>query len=408
MKPVAWFKALKWQYRATAIFAVVSLASLALWWGTLPQVTTVPVQRRDFVQTVVASGHVESPHRVDIGSQITGTVLKVPVNEGDSVKANDVLVRLDDTELLAALRQADLAVVSAQARLRQLNEVQAPVAEQNRRQAKANLDNARSTLQRNRDLFRQGFIGSAALEDSRKGVELADAQLRSAEKQLESTQAEGSDYAIAQASVAEARATAEAAHARAKYAVIRAPLDGVLIGRNVEAGDVAQPGKVLMTLSPLGKTQIVVDIDEKNLRLIAIGQQALVSADAFAQQKFDAELVYINPGVNAQTGAVQVKLDVPHPPAYLRQDMTVSVDIAVARRPQTLVAPATLVHDRDSAAPWVMRVEGNRAVKVPVTLGLRGGNALELLQGVQEGDPLIPASAPVVAGSRVRLKSQTN
>ncbi len=408
MKPFAWFKSLKWQYRAAVISAVALPAGLALWWGTLPQVTTVAVMRRDFVQTVVASGHVESPHRVDIGSQITGTVIKVPVNEGDSVRANDVLVRLDDTELQAALRQADLAVMSAQARLRQLNEVQAPVAEQSRRQAKASLDNARSTLQRNRDLFQQGFIGSAALEDSRKAVELADAQLRSADKQLASTQTAGSDYAIAQAGVAEARATAEAARAKAKYAVIRAPLDGILIGRNVEAGDVAQPGKILMTLSPLGKTQVVVDIDEKNLRLIAIGQKAVVSADAFAQQKFDADLVYINPGVNAQTGAVQVKLDVLHPPGYLRQDMTVSVDIAVARKPQALVVPAAVVHDRDSATPWVMRVEGNRAVKVPVTLGLRGGNALEMLQGVQEGDALIPAGTPVATGGRVRLKSVTN
>jgi HlyD family secretion protein len=77
----------------------------------------------------VASGHIETPHRVDIGAQITGTVVRVPVAEGQSVKAGDLLVELTSTELRASERQAEMALTQAQARLRQLREVQAPVAE---------------------------------------------------------------------------------------------------------------------------------------------------------------------------------------------------------------------------------------------------------------------------------------
>ncbi|MFO1249565.1 MAG: efflux RND transporter periplasmic adaptor subunit, partial [Inhella sp.] len=273
-----------------------------------PTIVTEPVVRSDFVQTIVASGHVEAPHRVDVGAQITGTVAQVPVAEGQAVKAGDLLVVLEAAELNAAVRQADDAVVQARARLRQLREVQAPVAEQALRQAQTSLDNARAQLRRNQDLFQQGFIGEAALDDTRKAVELADAQLRSAQKQLETTRATGSDYALAEAALAAAEASAQAARARAGYARIAAAADGTLIARNVEAGDVVQPGKVLMALSPAGPTQLVVDIDEKNLHLLRIGQQALASADAYPQQRFAAQLVYINPGVNVQTGAVQVKL----------------------------------------------------------------------------------------------------
>ena len=100
-----------------------------------------------------------------------------------------------------------------------------------------------------------------------------------------------------------------------------------------------QPGKVLLTLSPRGRTQLVIEIDEKNLGLLATGQEALASADAYPQQRFPATLVYINSGVNALTGAVQVKLDVPSPPAVLKQDMTVSVDIE--GRPATAGAADT-------------------------------------------------------------------
>ncbi len=395
------FSKWRWQYLAVAL--VLCLAAYFLVQrGLGPQVAVEPVLQRDFVQSVVASGHVQSPHRVDIGAQITGTVARVPVREGQTVTAGTLLIELVPMELQAAVRQADIAVLQAQAKLRQLLEVQAPVADQALRQAQATQANANAAFKRNQDLFKQGFIGQAALDEAGKAAELADAQVRSAQKQLDTTAPSGSDYAMALTAVSQARAAADAAHARADYASIRAPLDGVLIARNVEVGDVVQAGKVLMTLSPHGKTQIVIAVDEKNLHLIALGQKALVSADAYAQQKFEAELVYINPGVNAQTGAVDVKLDVDRAPAVLRQDMTVSVDIEVARRPQALLLGSAAVRDAETAAPWVLRLRNGRVEKVAVRLGLRSGGQVELLEGLQAGDQIITGTTTLQVGARAR------
>lgn len=371
-------------------------------WWLGPQVGTESIVRRDFVQTVVASGHVESPHRVDVGAQITGKVLRIPVVEGQSVEAGDVLVELEAAELSAAARQADVAVLQAQARLRQLQEVQAPVAAQTLRQAQVSLANARAAQARSQELFDKGFIGQAALDDARKTGELADAQMRATQKQLEGTGITGSDHALAVADVAGARANAQAARARAAYAVIAASLAGTLIARNVEVGDVVQPGKVLMTLSPRGATQLVVQIDEKNLALLALGQGALVSADAYPTQRFAATVAYINPGVNATTGAVEVKLDVASPPAVLKQDMTVSVDIEVARRPNALILPLAAVHDADSAVPWVLRVEGRHALRRMVHLGLRSGGLAEVTDGLVEGDSVVTTPATLAPGARIR------
>jgi HlyD family secretion protein len=393
-----------WRYGVGAVAAAALAIFLWTWWQG-PQVAVEAVLRRDLLQTVVASGHVESPHRVDIGAQITATVVRVPVAEGQSVKAGALLIALGSKELQAAERQAIIGLAQAHAKLRQLQEVQAPVAEQALRQAHSSLDNARASYQRNQNLFQQGFIGQAALDDSRKSVELADAQTRAAQKQFDSTASAGSDYALAQGAVDEARATVAVAQARTQYTQIQAPQDGVLIARHVEVGDVVQAGKVLMTLSPVGKTQMVVAIDEKNLHLIALGQQALVSADAYPHIKFKATLVYINPGVNVQTGAVEVKLDVDQPPEVLRQDMTVSVDIEVARRPQALLVSAAAVRDADGGAPWVLRVAGGRAEKVAVTLGLRSGGQVEVLQGLQAADLLATGATTVQPGERVRVLS---
>jgi len=395
----------RWRRVALWLAPAAAVVAAALWWLRGPAVEVYELSARDFVQTVVASGRVQAPYRVDLGAQVTGTVEQVPVQEGQQVRAGELLVTLRGEEALALERQAALAVTQARARLRQLRELQAPVAEQALRQARVTLDNARSQHQRNTELFARGFIGEAGLDDSRKSLELATAQADSARRQLDSARPAGSDFAIAEAALAQAEAALDAARARRAYLQIRAPRDGVLIARSVEVGDVVQAGHTLMTLSPSGSTQLVVDIDEKNLGLLALGQPALASADAFPQRRFDARLSYINPGVNAQTGAILVKLDVPRPPAELRQDMTVSVDIEVARRPQALVLPLALVHEADGARPWVLRLEDGRAQRRDITLGLRSGGWAEVRQGLAAGDRLLATLPGPASGTRVRARA---
>ncbi len=394
----------RWKFPAALIGVLLVLAVVARWWLG-PQVVAETLQRRDLVQSVVASGRVETAHRVEVGAQITATVAYVPVAEGQTVKAGDVLIELESTEQRAIAQQAQIALAQAQTRLRQLNEVQMPVAEQALRQAQATLDNASSMWRRQQELFGQGFIGEAALDDSRKALALADAQRQSAQKQLDTLRAGGGEREFTAAAVVQARAGAEAASARAAYSVIRAPVAGTLIGRNVEPGDVVQAGKVLMTLSPDGPTQLVAEIDERNLRLLALGQPALASADAYPQQRFGAKLVYINPAINAQTGAVQVKLDVAAPPLALTQDMTVSVDIEVAQRHGALLLPVGALSDSagpEAADGSVLRIEAGRAVRRTVRLGLRSGGWVEVLEGLSMGDRVVAAPAAVAPGSRVR------
>ena len=111
---------------------------------------------------------------------------------------------------------------------------------------------------------------------------------------------------------------------------------------------------------------------------------------------------YINPGIDIARATVQVKLTVRDPPAYLRQDMTVSVDIEVAHRDQALVLPVSAVHDALSGAPWVMGIRDGRAYQQPVHLGLRGSTQVEIVDGIGAGEPVIPALSGVVTGQRLR------
>jgi HlyD family secretion protein len=391
--------------RLAAVLLVALLVAVPAGWRLLrgPEVVVTPVAKRDFVQTIVASGRVEAPHRVALGVQITGTVHRVVAEEGQRVEQGAALIELESAELRAALAQAEVAVQQAAARLRQLREVQAPVAEQAVALAQANQGAAQQALARSRELFSKGFIGQAALDEAQRAERVAQAQLDGARRQRDGALPTGSDTAVATTALAQARAGAEAARARLQYTTVRAPAAGTVITRGVEPGDVVQPGKALLVLSPAGETQLVVQIDEKNLRLLQPGQPALVSADAFAQQRFVAEVVSIDPAVDAQRGSIDVKLRVPAPPAYLRQDMTVSVDIEVARRPGATLVPVDAVHELGAASPWLLKVEGGRVRRQALRLGLVSSGWCEVLGGVREGELIVPRASPTLAdGARVR------
>ena len=360
------------------------------------------VTRGSIVQTVVASGRVTTPQRVSIGAVTTEWVARIPVDEGQSVRKGDVLIALNDEDERAAVAQARASVAQAEAKLRQLREVALPAAQQALVQAQANVQLARQQYQRNRELKAQGFISDSALDDSRRNLDVNESQLDAARLQVETNGPTGSDFTMAMSALAQARATLVAAETRLDQTIIRAPADGTLIARNVEPGDVVQPGRELMALAPAGETQIVVQIDEKHLAQLEAGQKALASADAYPNERFAAVLFYINPGIDPLRGSVEVKLRVLDPPKYLRQDMTVSVDIEVARRSDTLVASADTIFDA-GAHPFVLAAIDHHAVKKSVTLGLKGEGRVEILDGVAAGDRLIGVVSGVASGQRVRV-----
>ena len=366
-------------------------------------VETVEVLRDDLIQTVVASGRVMSPRRVRVGAVITGRVVAIPVTEGQAVKKGAELVLLEDKDVRAALAQAQAGVAQAAAKVRQLREVGLPAAQQALLQAEATLTQVRGQFDRTKRLQAQGFVGQSQLDDAQRNLDVAESQARAARVQVETNSTRGSDFAMAMTALEQARAAERVAQAKLPDMVVRAPVDGVLISRNVEVGDIVQPGKELFLLAPAGETQVIVQIDERNLSQLSLGQKALGSADAFPGRRFPAELIYINPGIDALRGSVEVRLRVPTPPDYLRQDMTVSVDIEVARRAQAVVAPTQAVRDATTAQPWVLAVRNGRAERVPVKVGLRGDGRLEVLEGAAPGDALIPASLGLItAGQKVR------
>ncbi len=371
-----------------------------------PAVPALEVQRGSLLQNVVTTGRVITRHRVQVGSEIIGTVRTVATDEGETVAAGEPLVLLEDATQQAALSRARSALRQAELRLSRLAEFDRPDAEAALREARAALAQAEREAERREELLARNLISTEELDRSRLELERAEAALARASLRDRTLAASGNEWLLAEQAIADARHAVELAEAEHARTRIRSPVPGTVLRRRVEPGDTIQPGSALLTISPEGRLEIEAPVDEVSLQGLGIGQFARVEADAFPGQRFEAELVFISPQVDAERGNLELRLAVAEPPEFLRQDMTVSVDILIGERDGVLAVPNEALRDLAGERAQVWRIEGNRVEDREIRLGLRGLTSSEVHSGLAAGDRVLPASAPVEAGQRVRPRRQ--
>ena len=388
------------------VLLLALLAGAAYGWLARPKLTAVDVlvaKLEDVQSSVVASGRVLAPARVDAGATITGRVQKVAVREGDRVSEGQLLVQLEQAELAAAVTQARAARERARSRVESVVKLALPTARELQTQSQWNVTIAERELKRSQELLAKGFISQARVDDAERQQEVARSQLANAKSQVGAQGVHGAEAAQAQSQLAEAEAALTLAQARLGQTEVRAPAAGVVLERVIEAGDIAQPGRRVMSLALDGPARLIVQVDEKNLPLLNRGSRATAAADAFPNERFEALIAYISPGVDAARGTVELRLDIPKPPAFLKADMTVAIDIPGPLLKQALLVPADMVRQLQSDAPFVIVEREGVAVRVPVRTGLHLQGRVQLTQGVAAGDRLI-LTRDIEPGVRVQVR----
>jgi len=372
------------------VLAVMALLLLAWrqWQG--PLLPAYQVESRPLVQRVVASGEVSSQSLARIGSELTGVVKARHVREGDQVQPGTLLIELHDEDQQARAREAEAA-------LRQLTDSSRPQAIAALREAQSNLDQASRELQRRDALFDRQLLSSEAREQARS-TEIARRVARDRAKlQVDALAVGGSEEQQLMERLSQARSTL------AKTRIL-APAAGTVQTRQVEPGDLVKPGDILLEIARADSREILLPLDEKNLAPLALGQRAKVIADAWPERVLDAHVSYLAPAVDVARGTLDVHLQLDSPADFLRQGMTVSVNIETARRDQTLVIANDVLRARDGQRAEVLRVRDGQVERVGVRLGLRSVALSEVLEGLEPGDWVLGADAE--EGQRVRLVPQ--
>jgi HlyD family secretion protein len=387
---------------AGVLLALLLIAWLAWWSLRSPEASSILASKAPLVRTLQFSARVATSSRVDVGSTLTARVREVVVSEGAQVAAGDALIRLDSDELRAVLAQAEANERQAQARLDGLRSTGRLAVQANVTQGESVLLAARADLQRTQGLVGQGFLSQSRLDEARRAVDVAQAQVEAARAQRDAIADTGTDVIQAQAQLADAAATRQSVQVRLKESEIIAPAKARVLARSVEPGQIVQPGRALLTLALSGPLQLVAQVDERYLEQLAPGQTANVLADAYPAQAFRAQVLSIAPVVDPQRGAIEVKFSLQAPaPDFLREDMTVSIEVETARREQALVVPVSALRGEVGAEQTVWVGRSGRVEARSVRLGLRTLAWVEVLGGLSDGEAVLigPAPAP---GTRVR------
>ena len=358
------------------------------WWAG-PLVAGYTVQNMPLQQNVVATGRVANVSRTEIGSEISGVVKTRLVEEGDRVQPGDLLLVLKADDLEAQVRQAEVA-------LKELANIRRPQANAELATAKAQYEQAKREAQRRR----QAEAGILSKEEIEQAIEAE----RVAQNNYETARIKAASVAngqVEEASLQEQLASAQAQLAKTQ---IRATVSGTILTRNVEPGSLVQAGQTLFTIAKDGPTEIRVALDERNLASLALEQQAHIIADAYPERPFIAFVNFIAPSIDPQRGTVELRLNVDPIPDFLRQDMTVSVNIMTAKRDQALVVPNSALTRIKGDQATIFLVHNGKTVEQPVTLGLRNLEYSEILKGLADGEQVIDhPNLAIQADMRVRL-----
>ncbi|WP_417518346.1 efflux RND transporter periplasmic adaptor subunit [Marinobacter sp.] len=389
-------------YGIVIVAVCVGLAvGVQKWRG--PVVPGLKVELMPLELRIVASGEVRYQSVAHIGSEITGTVTARHVREGDRVQSGDLLIELNPKELQSRLAQA-------QTLLQQLQKIRRPQAQAALVEARDNLLQASREARRREALADKGTISIELAEQAQRLELNAKTALTRAQLVADSLAADSTEERLLKQRI-------ESAEAELAKTRIYAPFSGRVQTRNVEPGDLVQPGIVLLEIARsegaggVGASndglEVVVALDEKNFAPLKLNQPVQLVADAWPEQTVPGIVSFIAPAVDSARGTIDVHISVlsdnPNEPNAFLQGMTVSANIIAAERERALVLPNDYLRFDSSQQPQVFRWQNGEVSAAEVQLGLRNMTHSEVVSGLAEGDVVVEADT-LSDGQRVRVR----
>lgn len=427
-EPSPW--AVRWIIAGIALFVVLGAARFI--YGKLTEATPVEIVRVRAAAVagsgegnviLNATGYIVAAHKIELAAKVVGKVAWIGVDKGDKVKAGQVLVRLEDDEYRAHVLESKGNLDMLKAKLAEAQHGSRPEeiakAKADLEQARADQENARVTLERTRDLVNQRVMSRQSLDDAQARYDGAVAKVNSFERAYELVRLGPRQEEIdaLKAQVNQAQGTLDYAQVQLDNTIIRAPVDGTILERNVEKGEFVTTGFVgdkgakgyVVSLANLHELDVELDINQNDFAKLGPTQPGVVTTDAYPDRKYQGVIREISPEANRQKATVQVKVRVIDPDDYLRPEMNASVAFyspekaggqQTEARPIVTV-PASAV--RDNA---VFIVVNGKAIRRTVKVQGTNQQGVQVAEGLIGGEDVI-ANPPgdLKDGKRVRSKT---
>ncbi|MCU1305377.1 MAG: secretion protein HlyD [Acidobacteriaceae bacterium] len=353
------------------------------------------VEQGDLAKSVVATGKIEPITKVEIKSKASGIVKRLMVDAGDNVKAGQVLAELDKEEIQASLNQSRASLEAAEANLR------ATDADIERAKADAvgpDVPTLQRAYERAQQMAKDGVVSQSNLDDAQRAYELAINKRDMARANLVVSRAK---QAQAKAQVAQQRANVDQIETQFRNSTIVAPIDGIVLSRDVEVGAAVSSILVLgssatlvMTLGDTHEVFVKGKVDESDIGKVFLGQPARIKVESFKDKSFEGKVTKISPMGTEKDNVTtfEVRVSITNPGGQLKAAMTANAEILLEEHKNVLYIPeGALIYDKDKNAsvevPDPKAPEGKR--KTTVKVGISNGSKTELLAGLKKDDKVV-------------------
>jgi len=426
-EPSPW--AVRWIIAGVCVFVLLGAARFI--YAKLTAATPVDIVRVHAAAPIAggegnvilnATGYIVAAHKIELAAKVVGKVAWIGVDKGYKVKAGQVLVRLEDDEYRAHVLESQGNLQMLKAKLEEAEHGSRPEeiakAKADLEQAKADQENARVTLERTRDLVKQKVLSTQALDDAQARYDGAVAKVGSFDRTYDLVKLGPRQEEIdaLRAQVKQAQGTLDYAQVQLENTVIKAPIDGTILERNVEQGEFVTTGFVgdkgakgyVVSMADLHQLDVELDISQNDFGKLGPTQPGIVTTDAYPDRKYQGVIREISPEANRQKATVQVKVKVIDPDDYLRPEMNASVAFYSTEKSGTraeakpiVTVPATTVRDNG-----VFVVLNGRAVRRSVTVAGTTSQGVQIAGGLIGGEDIIAnPPADLKDGQRVRPKT---
>jgi RND family efflux transporter MFP subunit len=328
-------------------------------------------KRGDVAAHLTVVGNLIGLQTVAIAPRTGGRLLSVNVQLGDRVRRGQVLAKVEDREIVEQVRAAEASQEVAKATIRQ---------------READLNVAKLNYDRSKNLFERQLLAKQALDDAESRHLAALAQL---------------DLSTAQLSQNAARL--EELKINLQHTSVTSPVDGFVASRSVDPGAMVNTNTAIASVVDISRLRLVVNVVEKDLRMVSAGDSAEVEVDAYPGEKFMGRIARVAPVLDPATRTAQMEVEIPNGDNKLKPGMYARINLTVEERKGTLVAPKNAVIDfENKRGVWMPNAE-NRAKFVPVELGIDGGDNVEITGGLKEGDRFVTTGAAAVRNNDVLI-----
>jgi multidrug efflux pump subunit AcrA (membrane-fusion protein) len=357
------------------------------------QVTAVT---QDTIQRVVRGDGALFPlDQWNVMPKITAPVQRFLVNRGAHVKAGQLLAVLENRDLLANVAANKGQVAQAQANLQTTEKVTVPEsvvkARTDVQSAEAAADAAKKVLESRQRLFQEGALARKLVDDAAVVYAQATAQLATAQEHLRTLQAAGTQAQIesARAQVEAAQGQYRSAEAQVAYSEVRSPGTGIVADRPLYPGDMAAAGTPLMVIVDISRLVARVNVPVNEAAAVKIGQLATVTLAAGGPE-YPGKVSVVSPAADPSAATIQVWIELPNPNEQLKPGATAHAAIVTETLKNASLVPASAILPGEEGGTAVLVITPDSvAHKRNVTLGIRQGDKVQVVNGVRPGEEVV-------------------